>query len=114
MADDSPQIRLVLKYIEAARRARASGSADDLEAVRGLLAADVVMKLASPWTDEPWRVAQRGADAVLERFQAPINAAASLTTENVHVQDIGGDVLVEQLSTITDEEGKHVSMVCHI
>src|SRR5215217_6333414 len=106
MSDDSSQVTLVLNYIEAAQRARASGSADDLEAVRGHLAADVVMKLASPWTDEPWRVAQRGADAVLERFQEPINAAASLTTENVNVQRIGDDVLVEQLSTIIDEVGK--------
>jgi ketosteroid isomerase-like protein len=82
--------------------------------VRGFLAADVVMKLASPWTDAPWWVAQRGVAAVLERFQAPINAAASLTTENVNVQPVGDDVLVEQLSTITDGDGKHVSMVYHI
>lgn len=114
MTDDSPAVRLVLEYITAAQRARASRSADDLEVVRGFLAADVVMKLASPWTDEPWWVAQRGVAAVLERFQAPINAAASLTTENVNVQPVGDDVLVEQLSTITDGDGKHVSMVCHI
>jgi ketosteroid isomerase-like protein len=114
MADDSPSIRLVRSYIEAAQRARASGSVDDFNAVRGFLAADVVMKMASPWSDEPWQVKLRGADAVIERFQAPINAAASLTTENVNVQQSGEDVLVEQLSTIVDSEGMHVSMVCHI
>ena len=30
MADDNPSIRFVRNYIEAAQRARASGSADDL------------------------------------------------------------------------------------
>ena len=50
----------------------------------------------------------------IERFQAPINAGTSLTTVNVDVQQAGEDVLVEQLSTITDGEGEHVSMVCHI
>ena len=81
MAADSPSIRLVRSYIEAAQRARASGSADDLDAVRRFLADDVVMKTASPWSDEPWQVRLRGVDAVIERFQAPINAATSLTTE---------------------------------
>ncbi|GAA1956165.1 hypothetical protein GCM10009798_14390 [Nocardioides panacihumi] len=114
MAGDSPSMRLVRSYIQAAQRARASRSAEDLAAVRGFLAADVVMKLASPWTEEPWRVSQRGADAVIERFQAPINSATSLTTENVNVQQAGDDVLVEQLSTIVDSDGPHVSMVCHI
>lgn len=114
MAADSPSIRLVRSYIEAAQRARASGSADDLDAVRRFLADDVVMKTASPWSDEPWQVRLRGVDAVIERFQAPINAATSLTTENLNVQQAGDDVLVEQLSTIVDDEGTHVSIVCHI
>ena len=114
MADDSPSIRLVRSYIEAVQRARASGDVDDFGALRGFLAADVVTKVASPWTDEPWLVMQQGADAVITRLQAPINKATSLTTENVNVQQAGDDVLVEQLSTIIDSEGKHVSMACHI
>ena len=56
----------------------------------------------------------RGADAVIERLKAPINVATSLTTENSNVQQAGDDVLVEQLSTIVDSDGTHVSMVCHI
>ena len=114
MADDSPSIRLVRSYIEAVQRARASGDVDDFEALRGFLAADVVTKVASPWTDEPWLVMQQGADAVITRLQAPINKATSLTTENVNVQQAGDDVLVEQLSTLVDGDGTHVSMVCHI
>jgi ketosteroid isomerase-like protein len=114
MADDSPAIRLVRSYIEAVQRARASGKVDDFEAIRGFLAADVVTKVASPWTDEPWLVMQRGADAVITRLQAPINKATSLTTENVNVQQAGDDVLVEQLSTLVDGGRTHVSMVCHI
>ena len=114
MADDSPSIRLVRSYIEAVQRARASGDVDDFEALRGFLAADVVTKVASPWTDEPWLVMQQGADAVITRLQAPINKATSLTTENVTVQQAGDDVYVERLSTIVDSDGTHVSMVCHI
>jgi ketosteroid isomerase-like protein len=78
------------------------------------LAPDVVFKMASPWTDEPWRTFFTSADAVIERLKAPINSASSLTTENVNVQRAGEDVMVEQLSIVTDERGRHVSMVCHI
>lgn len=114
MVETDPAVGLVLRYIEAVQRARASRRVDDFDAVRGFLAPDVVIKLASPWAEEPWRISHTGADAVVERLQAPINAATSLTTENVNVQRAGGEVLVEQLSSITDEAGQHVSMVCHI
>ena len=114
MSDGSPSIRLVRTYIEAVQRARASGDVDDFEALREFLAPDLVIKGASPWTDEPWRVIHRGSDAVITRLQAPINKATSLTTENVTVQQAGDDVYVEQLSTIVDGDGTHVSMVCHI
>lgn len=113
MGDQEP-LELVLTYIETVQRARAAGATADWEAVRRLLAPDVVFKMASPWTDEPWRVVLRGADAVIGRLQAPINSATSLTTENVNAQRVGDDVMVEQMSTITDGRGKHVSMVCHI
>jgi ketosteroid isomerase-like protein len=114
VADDTPPMRLVLTYIEAAQRARASGDADDFEALREFLAPDVLIKAASPWTDEPWRVIHRGADAVIARLQAPINKSTSLTPQNVTVQQAGDDVYVEQMSTIIDGDGTHVSMVCHI
>jgi ketosteroid isomerase-like protein len=114
VTDDGSTIKLVRTYIEAVQRARASGDLDDFEALRKFLFPDVVIKAASPWTDEPWRVIHRGADAVIARLQAPINKATSLTTENVTVQQAGDDVYVEQLSTIVDGDGTHVSMVCHI
>jgi ketosteroid isomerase-like protein len=107
-------MRLVLTYIEAVQRARTSGDADDFEALRKFLAPDVVITAASPWTNEPWRIIHRGADAVIARLQAPINQSASLTTVNVTVQQAGDDVYVEQMSTIVDGDGTHVSMVCHI
>ena len=113
MAGSDP-LQLVLDYIETVQRARADGGSADWDAVRQFLAPDVVFKMASAWTDEPWRVVLTGADAVIDRLQAPINMATSLTTVNVNVQRAGDDVLVEQLSTLTDERGKHVSMVCHI
>ena len=114
MDDDSPSTRLVRNYIEASQRARASGRAEDFEAMREFMADDFETKVASAWTDEPWQVMQRGADAVISRLQAPINRATSLTTENVTVQQAGNDVYVEQLSTIVDSDGTHISMVCHI
>jgi ketosteroid isomerase-like protein len=114
MADDSAAIQLVLKYVEASQLARASGRVADFEALRKFLAPDFAIKVASPWTDEPWQVMHRGADAVIARLQAPINKSTSLTTENTTVQQAGDDVYVEQLSTIVDSDGPHVSMVCHI
>ena len=51
-------------YIEAVQQARASGDVADFEALREFLAADFVIKAASPWTDEPWQVKHRGADGV--------------------------------------------------
>jgi len=114
MADDTPSTRLVHNYIEAVQRARASGDVDDFEAIRKFLATDFVIKAASPWTDEPWQVKNQGVDAWITRLQAPINKSASLTTENITVQQAGNDVYVEQLSTIVDGDGTHVSMVCHI
>ena len=76
MADDSPSIGVVRRYIEAVQRARASGDLKDFEALRDFLAADFVIKAASPWTDEPWQVMHRGADAWITRLQAPINKSA--------------------------------------
>lgn len=114
MVDDGGALQLVLNYIEAVQHARASSETADWDTVRRHLAPDVVFKMASPWTDEPWRVVLTGADAVIERLQAPINSATSLTTQNINAQRAGDDVMVEQLSTVTDERGKHVSMVCHI
>jgi ketosteroid isomerase-like protein len=114
MTDAASATEIVLSYIEASQRARASGRAEDFEALRQFLADDFTIKVASPWTDEPWLVMHRGADAVIARLQAPLNKATSLTTENTTVQQAGNDVYVEQLSTIVDDDGTHVSMVCHI
>ena len=102
MVDESPSTELVRNFIEASQRARASGDVEDFEAIRELMADDFETKVASAWTNEPWQVMQRGADAVIMRLQAPINRATSLTTENVTVQQAGNDVYVEQLSMVTD------------
>ncbi|TQM57927.1 nuclear transport factor 2 family protein [Humibacillus xanthopallidus] len=109
MSDD---VALVLAWIEASQRAR--NSRQDFEALRPFLADDVQVKLASPWTDSPWRIAYTSADQMVERLTAPINQGSTLTTENTNVVQVGKDVLVEQLSTITLADDDHVSMVCHI
>jgi ketosteroid isomerase-like protein len=111
MSDD---VELVRAYIEAARRARNSQSPEHLAAMRRFLADDVSVKMASGWTDTPWRVVFTAADQLVERMKAPINRGASLTTENANVVQAGKDVLVEQLSTITRDGRKHVTMICHI
>ena len=112
--NDNDQVRLVTDYIAAVQHARASNTAADWDVVRRFVAPDITVKMASQWTDEPWRVVFTDADAMIERLHAPINASSSLTTENVNVERVGDDVLVEQLSTITDQHRRHVSMVCHI
>ena len=111
MSDD---VSLVLAYIEASQRARASQRPEDFEAIRGFLADDIEIKVASPWTDAPWRVSITSADQMVERLKAPINKGSSLTTENTNVSQAGKDVLVEQLSTIVQDGRTHISMVCHI
>ena len=108
------RIDLVLRYIETAQRARASQDPADFAALRGFLADDVTIRMASPWTDAPWRVTHRGADAFVERLAAPINRATSLTTETVNAVRAGEDVLVEQVSTLAGVDGDRVSIVCHI
>ena len=114
MADSDP-LRLVLDDIETVQRARADGGSGDWDAVRRFLASDVVFKMASPWTDEPWRVVLTGADAVIDATAGTDQQwPASLTTANVNALMRGDDVVVEQLSTLTDQTGEHVSMVCHI
>lgn len=111
MPDD---VDLVRAYIAASQRARASQLPQDFDAVRGLLADDIEIKVAGPWTDAPWRVHFTSADLVVERLKAPINKGSSLSTENVNVAQAGSDVLVEQLSTIVRDGRTHVSVVCHV
>jgi ketosteroid isomerase-like protein len=107
-------VALVLAWVEASQRARNSQAPEDFAALRPFLADDVRVKLASPWTDSPWRLVFTSADQVLERLTAPINTGASLTTENMNVVEAGPDVLVAQLSTISRDGRDHVSIICHI
>jgi ketosteroid isomerase-like protein len=111
MSDD---VDLVLAWIRASQRARDSQQPQDFEALRDFLADDVEVKLASAWTDSPWRIAYTSADQMLERLGAPINQGSVLTTDNTNVVQAGSDVLVEQLSTITRDGHDYVSTVCHI
>src|SRR6476620_4209820 len=111
MTDD---VALVLAWIDASQRARNSQLPQDYEALRQFLADDVQVKLASAWTDSPWRIAYTSADHMVERLGAPINQGSVLTTENTNVVQAGKDVLVEQLSTITRDGTDYVSTVCHI
>ena len=66
-------VAFVRDYIETAQRTRASQSAEDLEALRAFLAPDLSIKMASPWTDSPWRVVSTSAEQLLSRLTDPIN-----------------------------------------
>lgn len=110
----SADVNLVRAYIEATQRARETQLPEDFAAMRSFLADGLEIKVASPWTDAPWREMYTSADQVIERMKAPINKGSSLTTANVNVAQAGKDVLVEQHSTIVRDGRSHVSMVCHI
>jgi ketosteroid isomerase-like protein len=110
----SDPVELVMAYVEAAQRARTFGGQDDFEAIRSYLADEVEIRLASPWIDEPWRTAHTGADAVVDRLRSSANAGARLTTETVNAVTAGGDVLIEQVSTLHTDEGAKVSCVAHL
>ena len=82
----SDPVTLVLTYVEAAQRARTSGAQDDFEAIRGYLADEVEIKLASPWTRVPWRTAHTGADALVDRLRDDVvPLAIGGTRLKVHV-----------------------------
>lgn len=105
---------LVEAYLTAASTARTTQADADFERLRAFLADDVTVRMASPWTDSPWRTVLTSAAELIARLRAPVNQGSSLTTETVNLVEAGGDVLVEQLSTIRRAEQSHVSMVCHI
>ncbi|MGZ6792880.1 MAG: nuclear transport factor 2 family protein [Mycobacteriales bacterium] len=107
-------VELVLAHVAASQRARGSRDPADWEDVRSRLAPDLVIRMAGPWGTDPWRVVLVGADALVERLKAPVNDGPSLATENVNVVRAGDDVLVEQLSTLTTEDGPRSSVVCHL
>ena len=105
---------LVEAYVAATQTARSTQAPSDLEHLRSFLAHDVTIRMASAWTEAPWRTVITSADELIARLQAPINQAGSLTTENVSVVGAGDEVFVEQLSTIRRDGRDHVSMICHI
>jgi ketosteroid isomerase-like protein len=107
-------VDLVSAYLAAASTARTTQADADFEHLRTFLADDLTVRMASPWTESPWRTVVTSADELVARFHAPINQGSSLTTETVNLVEAGGDVLVEQLSTVRRADRDHVSMVCHI
>jgi hypothetical protein len=51
---------------------------------------------------------------VVDRLRSGANAGARLTTETVNAVAAGGDVLIEQVSTLHTGEGDRVSCVAHL
>ena len=111
---DRDDVGLVRTWLTASQDARASGEADDFEALHRFLHPEIEILLASGWADDPWRVAHRGADSVVARLQEAINSASSLSTETVNLVAAGADVLVEQLSVLEGPFGPRRTMIAHI
>ena len=107
-------VRLVMAYIEASQHAREIGDPADFELLRSYLADDVILKQASPWTHEAWRVIHEGPDAIISRLRQPSNASRALQTQTVNAVSAGDEVLVEQLSTIITDSGQYVSSTCFV
>ena len=107
-------LEIVLAYVEAAQRARATGSHEDSDAVGAYLAPEVEFRLASPWTDKQCRTAHTGADALVDRPRSAANAGTQLTTETVNAVAAGDDVLIEQVSTLHTSDRDKVSCVAHL
>jgi hypothetical protein len=105
---------LVLSYIVASQRARSTGLDEDFAAVRGFLADDVVISLASAWADEPFVVAHRGADAVVARLRESVNSGSRLKTENQTIIADEDNVFVEQFSTVLTDDGPRRSAVAFV
>jgi ketosteroid isomerase-like protein len=96
---------LVLSYIAASQRARASGLAEDFAAVRAFFADNVTVAIASAWTDDPYTIAFTDADSLIARLAQPVNSGARLETENRAVLADKNEVFVEQISTATTDDG---------
>ncbi len=114
VAADESAVALVLDYIAALQHARSTGEPADFQSVRSFLSDDIVIKLAGPWREDPWRVAHEGADAVIARLRAPVNSGSVLRTETVNAVAAGPDVLVEQVSVLRTDSGDRTSAVCFL
>jgi ketosteroid isomerase-like protein len=100
----SEALEVVLSYVEAAQQARRSQRDDDWHRVAELLAEEVVWQLAGDGSGELWR-ARRGRAEVLAALQVAQNSWSRLQTKTMNAFADGDQVLVEQESTVIDEDG---------
>jgi ketosteroid isomerase-like protein len=110
----SDALAVVRSYVEAAQQARRSQREEDWQRVSELLADEVLWQLAGDGTGELWR-GRRGRAAVLAALQDSRNTWSRLQTKTVNAFTAGDQVLVEQVSTVADEDGtQHVKPVAFV
>jgi len=110
----SDALAVVRSYVEAAQQARRSQREEDWQRVAALLADEVLWQLAGDGTGELWR-GRRGRAAVLAALQDSRNTWSRLQTKTVNAFAAGDQVLVEQVSTVIDEDGtQHVKPVAFV
>lgn len=114
MDNRSDALAVVRSYVEAAQQARRSQREADWQRVAELLAEDVLWQLAGDGTGELWR-GRRGRASVLAALQDSRNTWSRLQTKTVNTFADGDQVLVEQVSTVVDEDGtQHAKPVAFV
>jgi ketosteroid isomerase-like protein len=114
----SRSLDLVMKAVELAQRARASGSEADWDDLASCWADAVEVRVADGRAGgQVWRVTARGRQEARDRLSRPQVAAPKLRTSSVRAFASVDDaiVVVEQISTVTDADGAVVGVpVCHV
>jgi ketosteroid isomerase-like protein len=114
MEHRSDALAVVRSYVEAAQQARRSQREDDWQRVAELLTDEVLWRLAGDGTGELWR-GRRGHASVLAALRDFRNSWSRLQTKTVNAFADGDQVLVEQVSTVVDEDGaQHVKPVAFV
>jgi ketosteroid isomerase-like protein len=113
--DSDSAADVVRRYLSAVQRARQEEDEDSWNRVAELLATNVRWRFAGGGADTLWRRELSGRAALLASLSHPANTWSRLRTATTSVLACGSTVVVEQISTIVDENSAElVKPVAHI